>query len=310
MDHKQIQNFFFTVSDFAIDKKRRLGRGAWAVVYMAERTTDHQPFAAKIYSEDVDQKLVMMAALAQLKLNHPAILKFHGISFCSCRDSSIFEPTILLEYMPKGTLRDILENERKSLSDAQWTLTKKYINLLGIAHAMKCMHKQGVIHRDIKPENILLDDNYYPKLSGFTLCCIFDHPLKISMEMEMESSVGTPIYMAPELLKGEKNEYGAGVDVYSFSIMAYEIVTGIRPFSNHKNRHQLFEDILRGVRPTFSDEVTKPMKELISRCWNEDPHERPEFEEIFEKLSTDFKSYFQFDVDEDEIHDYIDTLDQ
>ena len=67
---------------------------------------------------------------------------------------------------------------------------------------------------------------------------------------------------------------------------------------------------MSGVRPTFSDDVTEPMRELISRCWNDDPGERPEFGEIYEKLANDYKSYFQFNVDEDEIQEYIDLLNQ
>ena len=225
MDHTQVENLFFPIEDFEVDKRKPLGRGAWAEVFIAERSSDHQLFAAKIYIDGKasDQKMIMMAALAQQKLEHPAILKFHGISFCSFENSSRFEPTILLAYMPNGTLRSILDKEKNGLADVKWTPTKKYINLLGIAHAMKYMHEHGIIHRDIKPENVLLDENYYPQVSGFSLCCMFDHPLKISMEMEMATGIGTPIYMAPELLKSDTNQYGIAVDVYSFSIMAYEI---------------------------------------------------------------------------------------
>ena len=308
----QLEDLFISADDFEVHKERQLGEGSWAAAYIARRLSDNKQFVAKIYKTfgKNDQKLIMRAALANQILEHPAILKFYGISFHSLEDPYIFEPTIILEYMPNGTLRDILDKERNGLANENWSTTKKYIILLGIAHAMKYMNEKGFIHRDIKPENILLDANYYPQISGFTLCRIFPHPLKKSMEMEMSTGIGTPLYMAPEILKNDNDEYGIAVDVYSFSILAYELVTGNAPYDDTKSFIRLFTDVLKGLRPTFSDDVTQPMKDLISRCWNEDPDERPSFDEIYDLLANDYNSFFHYDLDEDEIQEYIDTLNQ
>lgn len=310
----QVETFFISLGDFNIDQERILGRGAWAIVYIAERKTDHKLFAAKVYQamDSNTQKYIMRAAIAHQNIKHPSVPKFYGTSFCSFEDPQLFQPTIIYDYMPNGTLREALNKEKKGTPNENWTSTKKLINLIGIAHVMKYLHDHGVIHRDIKPDNILLDENNYPRLSGFTLCRIFPHPLDMSMEMEMSKNVGAPIYMAPELFKDEPNEYGIAVDVYSYSLLAFEIVTGKLPYVEVKFRSMIhvFKEVLKGIRPIFSDDVKQPMVELISRCWCEDPSNRPSFGEIYEILSTDYKSYFQFDVDDEEVQRYIESLNQ
>lgn len=95
--------------------------------------------------------------------------------------------------------------------------------LLGIADAMRYLHEHGVIHRNLKPENILIDTKNYPQVSNYGLSkCISSSLTK--------TSNCTPLYMAPELLRGE-DVYIPEVDVYSFSILAYEIITCQTPYS-------------------------------------------------------------------------------
>ena len=124
----------------------------------------------------------------------------------------------------------------------------------------------------------------------------------------MTGKVGTPIYMAPELLEDDEH-CGPGIDVYAFAILAYEIVTGIQPFSEKGKQltlQKLMKKVSAGERPEFPDNsgVTEKMKDLITSCWSANIEERPSFEEIFEKLSNDF-TYFSEDVDSDEINDIL-----
>ena len=68
---------------------------------------------------------------------------------------------------------------------------------------------------------------------------------------------------------------------------------------------------MNGERPSFTADFTKPMENLISKCWNEDPSERLSFGEIYEELSTNYKSYaFNEDIDEEELLDYIEYLNE
>ena len=203
------------------------------------------------------QKLVLRESMIHNKLNHPAIIKFKGINFVSYEDPTKFQPTILMEYCKNGTLRNLMYKEKRSVADSEWTPTKKYICLLGIAHAMKYLHKNGVIHRDLKIDNVLLDDNLYPKLYDFGLSRIFEQSLDNCTLLEMTTQVGTPLYMAPELIECEE-KYGAGVDVYAFGIILYELITGLIPYSeleDHISPFKLLKKVNEGYRPQIPKDI-------------------------------------------------------
>lgn len=309
-----LKNAFFNHKDFDLIDK--VGQGAYSTIYLVEKKDDHKKYALKVYltndSTDGHEQMIFFGEISLYQnIHHPAIIKFYGLNLVSFNDPKLFEPSILIDYYAKGSLSNVLHKERMSLSDLNWNSTKKYIILIGIAHACKYLHEHGIIHRDVKPANIMLDDNYYPKLTDFGLSIVFPHPVSNDMEFDIDANIGTPLYMAPEVLKGDK--YGPSIDVYSYSICAFEIISGKIPYETdgqHTNMFRLYNNIINGERPIFTDNFTEPMIDLISRCWNEDPSERPSFNEIYEKLSVDYKSYFINDFDEDEILDYIEYLNQ
>lgn len=309
----EIEDCFFDTSDYEVTNKK-LGEGTFGEVYVVENQTSDKLYAAKIintngFFSSRDQLMFLRESLILYKLDHPAIVKFFGINFHSFEDSISLNPTILTEYFPNGSLKVILDKEKKSIADKNWTPTKKYICLLGISNAMRYLHRAGILHRDLKPENILIDDNYYPKVCDFGLSRCFSNSLTNSMQMSMTGQIGTPLYMAPELYENE-HHYGPTVDVYSFAFLAYEIMTGIEPFSENGKRAtlaEIFKKVPNGIRPEIPDGVQDKMKELIELCWSQDPKERPSFEHIFEKLSTDFSYSFET-VEEDEINEYLEIL--
>ena len=200
----------------------------------------------------------------------------------------------------------ILDQEKEGTVDHEWTPTKKYICLLGICSALKYLHSKGILHRDLKPENILIDEEYFPKVCDFGLSRCFPESLSKSLNVSATGKIGTPLYMAPELMRnGEK--YGQGVDVYAFAILAYEIVTGKTPFYELGKKIDLLtlaKKVKKGIRPSLSDDIPENMKDLLQQCWSQDPKERPSFDEVFQLLSSDF-SYSPEDVDDDEIKDYL-----
>ncbi|KAK8899204.1 hypothetical protein M9Y10_001508 [Tritrichomonas musculus] len=303
-----LDNSFFDNKEYKLGEK--IGSGGFANVYIAERIQDGALFAAKIFrkeSSTQEQNMFLRSSLISKNLNHPCISKCYGISFCGIKHPTQYRPTILMEYFPKGTLMDIIDNEKRSSAPIDWSPTKKIINLIGIAHAMKYLHSQGVIHRDLKSKTVLLDDNLYPHLGGFTFLRNFPRPLTLTNELDMSAGIGTPLYMAPELIKMEDN-YGIGVDIYAFAIIAYEVASGLDVNNGRTTPYIHYKNVIQGIRPDFPDDMTKPMKDLISKCWNEDVDERLPFDVIYEKLTSDYKSYTQYDVDEDEVREYIDML--
>ncbi|KAK8880630.1 hypothetical protein M9Y10_003313 [Tritrichomonas musculus] len=302
-----IQSLFIELDDYELNKTK-IGKGTFGYIRTALNKKDGKQYVVRIYdfldySKAAQQASIIQEALIYNTLNHPAIEKLCGINLHSFDDPNALKPTFISEYYPKGSLNNILSAERQSMADIEWNYTKKLINLLGISHGMSYMHSKNIVHRNLKPSNILVDDHLYPIISDFRLVEL------CSKEEEMDEIMGTPLYMAPEIVKNEK--YGPSVDVFSFSILAYEIVTGNEPYKEDGKFPRHFEfirNVIAGERPTFSDEIKKPMKDLISKCWSEDPDERPSFSEIFDKISADYKSFAHESIDEDEIENYIDML--
>ncbi|KAK8871335.1 hypothetical protein M9Y10_007055 [Tritrichomonas musculus] len=296
----ELEGVFFNATDYELEKKK-LGEGAFGTVYVAKNLIDNKQYAAKLIhcSEGMSghqQMLFLRESLMLNKLNHPSIVKFKGVNFQSLLDPTHLQPTIITEFLPHGSLKSNLNKEKKSLADSNWTSTKKYIMLLGIADAMRYLHAHGIIHRDLKPENILVDEDYYPRVCDFGLSRCFSDSLTKSQNLTMTGQIGTPLYMAPELLRGE--------DSYSTSVKSDE------PFSEFANKVSPFgfaHKVINGHRPKLSGGISEKMKNLLRRCWDDNPKERPSFEEIFSELSIDI-SYFDETVDEEEVQAFLDIL--
>ncbi|KAK8835520.1 hypothetical protein M9Y10_044362 [Tritrichomonas musculus] len=292
-----------------------LGQGSFGTVFVANNINEKKQYAAKIININEkfdwnDQMILLRESIILYKLDHPSIIKFKGINFRSFTDSSIFQPTIITEFMPHGSLKDNLNKEKRSMSDLEWNATKKYIMLIGVSDAMRYLHSHGIIHRDLKPENILVDSDYYPRVCDFGLSRCFSGPLSKSMKLTMTGQIGTPLYMAPELLRGEEH-YGTSVDVYAFSIIAYEIVSGKQSYFELDETISPFvlgNKIMEGYRPKYAKGITKKMWNLLCRCWDNRPEKRPTFDGIFNELSTDISSYFSENIDEDELFEYLEKL--
>lgn len=319
---------FFDTEDYQLTDTL-LGEGSYGKVYVVISLKDNAQYAAKIINsknltKGSQQMMLIRESGILHRLNHPAVVKFIGINFHSFNDTYQLEPTIITEYLKNGSLRKVIDDSAKK-TNKNWNATKKYICLLGIADAMRYLHEQGVIHRDLKPENVLIDADYYPRVCDFGLSKCFIHGLTPSLQVSMTMELGSPLYMAPELFvddddydfdddntddQKKRHHLGAGVDVYAFSILMYEIITEKVPFIKNGKAPRLLtliKQVSSGIRPEFTSSVTEKMKDLLTRCWSTDPGQRPPFSEIFNLLSSDF-SYITEAVDEKEIKKYIDRL--
>lgn len=256
------------------EKIKQIGRGGSAVVYLARDKENEDLVALKEFTIKLNKKsikLVKREISTQIATEHPFIIKLFGYSN--------YEPfTIVEEYASKGTLFKYLHYSKKSrFLDA----TRKNIISMGIAHAMATLHSQGIIHRDLKSTNILIDEYFYPKI------CDFGISRSITDGEPLTCNVGAPQWMAPEVFLS--GDYSYPSDVYSFGSLLYEIVSGSIPWENDDN--SIEKAILRGERPEIPRNAPKSIKNLIIKCWNEDPEARPTFSEIY-KLFADRKCMF------------------
>lgn len=181
---------------------------------------------------------------------------------------------IITEYMSNGSLDRFVRNKNgMSLSGTQLTAIA-----MGIAHGMIHLHKIGIIHRDLKAANIMLDSRLFPRIGDFGIARFGE------TEGGMTAKIGTPNYMAPELIVS--HDYNEKVDVYSYAMILYEMTQNTRPFKTLK-MDQIFDTVLKqDKRPPFYIDLPDPLKNLIEACWATNPNERPTFEEIFNAFAS------------------------
>lgn len=291
-----------------------LGRGSFHNVYSIKDKRTSKMFSAivRIYDEkDLDEQLkksINEEVQIIQQLNHPTIIKFFGYSLTDFKGENKF--TLISEYATNGSLREILKKEQKGIK--QLDDTSKQIILIGTARALQYLHQHRIAHLNVKPDKVLLDDDFKPHLSGFELAeFIDDHEI---------NPKGTPMYMSPEIILCD--QYGLESDVYSFSILMYEVVTGSSPYHLDEISHtfKFQKSIVDGLRPKFECPVKPKVKELIEKCWEMNPKDRPNFETIFDLLSQRRNScnvfeenqkreyYISDNVDDKKVRLYVDEI--
>ena len=216
------------------------------------------------------------------RVNHANIVSFHGASW-----DQPPHVAIVLEFMPGGDLSGfIYSSDSKPDSPEARLLYENTANLFArdVARGLSYLHAFSpapIIHRDIKPENVLL--------AGFLRAKIADlGEARFKTASDDMTSVGTPIYAAPEILS-DAESYDVHVDTYSFGVMLNEMFARVRPYSvgakfkpvrvvNSRERPKLFSD--KHVRGK------KLLSELIKRCWLPSPTNRPPIEVVLGALEA------------------------
>lgn len=297
---------FLDLSKYQLQGKT--GKGAFCSTYIIKAIDSNDVFEAKISPEIVNpnspsEKLnIIREANILSKLSYPSITKYIGCSPIDFEKKQ--RPVLVTEFYKNGSLSSIIYSEKMGNSNPKWNMTKKLCSIFGIASGMQFLnsHSFKIIHRNLTTENILLDDNFYPKITGFDYACI--HNQKV---LKNQGITGTPLYLAPEIW--ENGEYSEASDVYAFSIIIYQILVGKIPFTQ-KNVFEFGHDVVRNVRPKFeSFNVPDSYRKLIERCWSQDPNQRPSFSQIVQILKEE-KGFITKDVDEKEYLEYINYIEK
>ena len=295
------------LSQFKIGKY--INQGSFGQVFEVLEKSTRKKYAAKISKESVDpmSKDTTLNLLREVNINasikHPSILQFIGFSFKDFKNDD--KPVIITELAQNGSLSNVIDYESKGLSIPGWDSTKKLINLYGIASGMSFLHSKNLLHRDLKLENILCDDHLFPKLSDFGLSKKYYSDGFVSTTQSIFGLKGTPTYFSPEIIQDQS--YTPAGDVYAFGIVAYEIITTERAFSDF-TIPQLFASILNGKRPTIPSYVSEEYKKLIERCWSQKAEDRPTFEQIVDELKSD--KFIITEIDEDDYRNYIKFIEE
>ena len=267
---EQYAEFIVKYSDFQIQKS--IGEGGFAEVYLANYIPFNQLCAVKkLKAKDLtgDKFRLYYREIDILsRLSNPFLIGFIGFS--------VQKPYIVVtEYISNGSLYDALrwKDDRKPLTGTQKTLIA-----MGIASGMERLHKLHIIHRDLKSLNILLDKDLLPKIIDFGLSRNEGEKNEL-----MTINVGTPHWMAPELFMSLP--YTNKIDVYAYGMLLWEILTNSSPFKNKTAAQIMYDVCQKGSRPAIPMRTPTALKTMISKCWAQDPNERPTFHQIFKAFS-------------------------
>lgn len=253
---------------------REINEGGFGVVYEVEK--EGKKYALKRLRENILDNCNIGGFKRECKkinkLHHPNVIKTFGIYL----EGDESNPSFILEYCPQ-----VLS---KMVGNASVHGEEIVIWLFQIAEAMKYIHKNEMVHLDLKPSNILLDSEGFIKVSDFGIAA-FMSPLERTTQL----SAVTRFYAAPECLNFE--EITEKFDVYSFGIIAFELLCGKLPIQEIKN-------IRVGKKFTFPSHFSSFARNLISQCCRFSPEERPSFEEILELFEENDYKLFNFQNDE------------
>ncbi|CAI5736710.1 unnamed protein product [Peronospora destructor] len=226
-------------------------------------------------------------------LDHPKIVTFIGFAFTFLVDLSA-----VFEYMPNGDLATLLLKQLKretrdpiaresygwfAKTQAKRNGSKcKSLIALDVAEALVYLHsfESPMIHRDLKPNNILLSETWEAKLTDFGVS------RELREDQTMTAEIGTISWIAPEVLRGER--YSEKADVYSFGVIMTELDTCRRPYSEgvpngdnrggstkHTNARIAVLVSAGSIRPSLSPDCPKSVRNLINKCLDGNPMNRP-----------------------------------
>ncbi|CAH9083841.1 unnamed protein product [Cuscuta epithymum] len=267
------------INKYELEYIKELGSGSYGTVYYGKwKGSDVaiKRLKPSCFSDDMMEDRLVADFWKEAHilggLHHPNVVALYGV----VTDGPVNNLETVTEYMANGSLKQVLRKR-----DGTIDYRKRLIIALDAAFGMEYLHQKNVIHFDLKSHNILVNmrDPLRP------ICKIGDLGLsKIKRSTLVSGGVrGTIPWMAPELLSCE-SMVSEKVDVYSFGIVMWELLTGAEPYSNMRTE-EIICGIIKGcLRPEIPYWCHPAWRHLMERCWSSDPKARPAFSDIAKEL--------------------------
>jgi serine/threonine protein kinase len=251
---------------------QELGAGAMGTVYLAHHRTLKRPVALKLLSTaldaDIDGQSRFRREMRLLaSVTHPNVVGVYDAEPLGD------EPYIAMELLKGESLQGFLAQRGALPSELAVELG------LQIAEGVAYLHENGILHRDLKPSNIFLTQQRQIKLIDFGLAWT----AKSTLITEPGLSVGTPLYMAPELLRGASHTPAA--DIWSLGCVMYFMLTGryhVDPMNGGALLHALLTDTIRP--PAELGSASSPVSALVMSMLARAPGDRPSAQQVVELL--------------------------
>ncbi|CAA0819385.1 Protein kinase superfamily protein with octicosapeptide/Phox/Bem1p domain [Striga hermonthica] len=266
-----------TIKNEDLEEIRELGSGTYGAVYhgkwkgsdvaikrikascFAGRPSERERLIADFWKE----------ALILSSLHHPNVVSFYGV----VRDGPDGSLATVTEFMINGSLKQFLQKKDRTIDRR-----KRLIIAMDAAFGMEYLHGKNIVHFDLKCENLLVNmrDPHRP------VCKIGDLGLsKVKQHTLVSGGVrGTLPWMAPELLSGKSNMVTEKIDVYSFGICMWELLTGDEPYTDMHCASIIGGIVNNTLRPQIPTWCDPEWKSLMESSWASDPAQRPSFSEI------------------------------
>lgn len=243
----------------------RLGSGGMAIVYRGIQSALDRPVAIKrlhthLTPDPTFLERFAREAKAAASLHHEHIVSV--IDFAQKPNGCY----IVMEYVEGATLRALLRET------TPLPLEIVLLILASVARGLAFAHDRGFVHRDIKPDNIMVGRDGSVKITDFGI-------VKSNADTTLTrtgSVVGSPAYMAPELLQDLSVDSRA--DIFSFGVTAYEILAGAKPFRGDSPSAVITSMLHHAPVPLLerNQEVSPALEDLIGRCMRKNPADRPQ----------------------------------
>lgn len=252
-------------------KIKDIGQGGYGSVFELMHTPSSTLLAGKSINADLDNPKSVKAIKKEIDLMRQIVsdytIHYYGMILFQNRH------TILMEFCNLGSFRDLVDYRNEVLTENQIAIVMHdLLNALLILH-----EKYHIVHRDIKAANILLASNGYCRVTDFGVSRQFSQDT-----MTTKSMMGTPYWMAPEVINEEKYDYKA--DVWSTGATAIELAIGAPPYIDFPPTRAMVEIATNGFAGAFpyEDEFSKEFVNFIQNCVIVDTTKRPAVKELLE----------------------------
>ena len=242
--------------------KRKLGEGGFGIVYLVEK--DNKDFALKqckikLTKEEIEQYKTKINTLS--KINNEYLIKYYE----TFMENDILN--ILMEYAGEKNLKQFIEDYKNKGELIDEKIIKNII--IQICRGLKEIHDKKIIHRDLTPDNIFIDDKKKIKIGDFGISTI-----TTTYNRYANTRIGKSHYLAPEIERGL--EYNNKVDIYSLGCVIYELFT--------LNEYYIDKVIEEKDCKINIDIYNSKYQKLIDLLLRKDYHERPNIEEVINKI--------------------------
>ncbi|OCH89378.1 kinase-like protein [Obba rivulosa] len=245
------------------------------------------PVASRDAMDSAILKSFCKEAVVWKYLRHPNITPFYGVN------TTLFPLCFVCEWMTRGTITVYLKqspgaNRIKLLTD--------------VAEGLAYLHDMGVLHGDLKGANILVNDARDACISDFGLAAI-SHDSQMNFLTESSVAAGSTRWMPPEILDPEKfgldkSYLSKQSDMYSFSMVMWEVFTGLAPFHQFLRDPTVINKIMSGARPQRPSRATAlglcdALWSLMVQCWSERWQDRPTIATVLDQFHCQLSEAYE-----------------